>query len=163
MSPADDSTSDRLPLPARLVVVCVGNICRSPMVEALLSLALRERGCGVRVTSAGTNACVGLPADPWALQLMAERGLDIGAHRGRQLLPRQLGADTQVMVTAEDQRAWLLRKRSSMKGRILHLGAYTGEDVIDPVGGNRARFEQALEAIDAGIERWLAQGWRLAD
>lgn len=148
-------------LPARVVAVCVGNVCRSPMAWGLLQLAFRERGLPVEVTSAGVHACVGMPPDPLALRLMAERGLDIGAHRGRQLLPRQVDDRTQLLVMSSDQIAWILGRRRALRGNVALLGAFTGGDIADPVGGTRRDFERALGEIEAGVAAWLDQGWQL--
>lgn len=148
------------PLPSRVIMVCIGNICRSPMAEALLLLAMRERGLATRVSSAGTGACVGMPADPLSLRLMAERGLDIGAHRGRQLLPQDMEGDVQLLVMAGDQAQWIGRKRPAARRRVALLGAWTGGDIADPVGGSRGDFEEALVQIEAGVDAWLERGWQ---
>src|SRR6266542_2985353 len=74
-----------------VLIVCVGNICRSPMAEGLL----RARFVGhrrARIESAGLAALEGRPADPIAVELLAERGIDISAHRARQLTPELLAA-----------------------------------------------------------------------
>ena len=62
-----------------ILVVCVGNICRSPMAEAMLRDALREQ-IDTIVESAGLGALVDLPASEHAVTLMRERGLDISEH-----------------------------------------------------------------------------------
>ncbi|MEO0421522.1 MAG: low molecular weight protein-tyrosine-phosphatase [Pseudomonadota bacterium] len=147
------------PLPSQVIAVCVGNVCRSPMAHALLAVALRERGLGVRVSSAGIRACVGLPADPTSIQLMAERGIDISGHRGRQLLPKQVDADTLLLVMSDDQAKWIRRQRGRLASQVAALGEFTVGDIDDPVGGTRGQFERALGEIEEGIEAWLARGW----
>ena len=64
-----------------VLVVCIGNICRSPMGQALLAAAAP----GIEVTSAGTGALIGQQADPIARELMTARGLDIEGHVARQI------------------------------------------------------------------------------
>ncbi len=155
--------SDPRPLPARVVAVCVGNVCRSPMAEALLTIALRERGLGVPVSSAGVRACVGLPADPLSIQLMAARGIDISGHRGRQLLPKQVESDTLLLVMSQDQAQWIRRQRGRLAPQVAALGHFSGGDIDDPVGGTRAQFARALAEIEAGVEAWLEHGWVLGD
>ena len=69
-----------------ILVVCVGNICRSPMAEALLWQALGEQD-GFKVESAGLGALVGHEASEHSVALMDEEGLYITSHRARQIHP----------------------------------------------------------------------------
>ena len=80
-----------------ILVVCVGNICRSPMAEALLRDALREQQ-DITVESAGLGALVDHPASEHAVTLMRERGLDISGHRARQITPDMVHAADLVLV-----------------------------------------------------------------
>jgi protein-tyrosine phosphatase len=72
-----------------ILVVCTGNICRSPMGAALLRHHLDEHGLDARVASAGTMRWERPPTDE-AITVMAERGLDIASHRSRPLTPEVL-------------------------------------------------------------------------
>ncbi|MEO0972592.1 MAG: low molecular weight phosphotyrosine protein phosphatase, partial [Pseudomonadota bacterium] len=107
----------------------------------------------------GVRACVGMPADPMSIELMAERGIDISAHRGRQLLPKQVAADTQLLVMSEDQSTWIRRQRRALMNQVAPLGAFGDGDIDDPVGGTREQFAAAARAIEDGVERWLERGW----
>ena len=69
----------------RILVLCVGNICRSPMAEAVMRQALLDRGRVVDVRSAGLGALVGHPADDNVRQLMEQRGIDVSGHRAVQV------------------------------------------------------------------------------
>ena len=70
----------------RVVLVCTGNTCRSPLAEALLRQALAARGVtGVEVSSAGTGAWEGAPASEGAYLVALEHGLDLSGHRARLL------------------------------------------------------------------------------
>ncbi len=69
----------------RILVVCTGNICRSPMAAALLGHNLASHNPAVEVQSAGLAALVGYPADSLAQELLWERGIDLSDHRARQL------------------------------------------------------------------------------
>jgi protein-tyrosine phosphatase len=151
----------RRPLPEEVIVVCIGNICRSPMAEALLGARLRAMGFGTRVSSAGVGACVGLPADPMSITLMEERGLDIGAHRGRQLDPQHVGEHTQLLVMTQDQRKWITRRRGSLADRVALLGQWGEGEIADPVGRGRVEFEAARAAIERAVEQWVSCGWVL--
>ena len=73
--------------PYRITTVCLGNICRSPMAEAVIRARVEDAGLGawVRVDSAGTDGWhIGEDADPRALQTLRAAGYDL-AHSGRQI------------------------------------------------------------------------------
>jgi low molecular weight protein-tyrosine phosphatase len=89
---------------ASILVVCTGNVCRSPMAEGFLRAALARRlgGAAPNVSSAGTAGWEGSGAMPEAVRAVSERGLDIGAHTARRLLPGMAeSADLVVCMAAE--------------------------------------------------------------
>jgi protein-tyrosine phosphatase len=93
---------------AAILVVCTGNICRSPMAEGLLRSALDRRldGRAPDVGSAGTIAIDGAPAMPESIEAARERGVDIRAHAARLLTPELIdGADLVVTMAAEHREA----------------------------------------------------------
>jgi protein-tyrosine phosphatase len=82
--------------PIELLIVCTGNICRSPMAEAFLRQRFEGRKIDATVTSAGTRT-QGRPATDEVIALMKERGLDVSEHRS-QLVGRQLIADADLIL-----------------------------------------------------------------
>jgi protein-tyrosine phosphatase len=80
-----------------VLVVCEGNLCRSPLAERLLRL--RTQGSDVEVTSAGVNAAVGQPVDPLAAEELVRLGGDPEGFAARQLTPRLL-LGAQLVLTA---------------------------------------------------------------
>lgn len=70
-----------------ILVVCTGNVCRSPLAEGFLREALKSRSAGsrVEVTSAGTMGWNGSGADPFSVEAGAERGIDISSHIAREV------------------------------------------------------------------------------
>lgn len=85
-----------------VLVVCTGNICRSPMAHWMLESFLADRSCGgVTVESAGTWGMIGHPATSEAIDVLARRGVDLSRHRSRGVDPRAVGAaDLVVAMTS---------------------------------------------------------------
>jgi protein-tyrosine phosphatase len=135
----------------RILVVCVGNICRSPMAEVVLARELAAAGLRSTVQSAGISALVDRPADPIAVELMAARGLDLSAHRARQLTPELLrGTELVLVMEAGHQRA-VESLSPTARGKVLRLGKWGNFDVPDPYRRPREEFERALALIDRGV------------
>ena len=145
----------------RILLVCTGNICRSPLAEALLRRALEERSvAGVSVTSAGTGAWDGAPASEGAYLVGLERGLDLSGHRAR-LLTRELVEEADLILTmARHHRARV--DELGGEGRVFVLGEYAGREgdeaeVSDPFGGDLEVYRDTcveLEAlVEAAVER----------
>ncbi|MCA8298684.1 low molecular weight phosphotyrosine protein phosphatase [Burkholderia sp. AU30198] len=139
---------------ATLLVVCVGNVCRSPMAQALLAARLP----GVDVQSAGIGALDGQPADPHAIDLMRERGLDLATHRARQVMSRHVTRADLILTMDLAQKRWLERRHPFLCGRVFRLGGTAhGVDVPDPYLGPRASFERSLRLIERGVDAWCAR------
>ena len=149
------------PKTTKILLVCTGNICRSPLAAALLQRALTERGIeGMDVSSAGTGAWDGAPVSEGAYLVGLERGLDLSAHRAR-LLTRELIEQADLVLTmARHHRARV--DELGGEGRVFVLGEYAGREgdeaeVSDPFGGDLEVYRDTcveLEAlIEAAVER----------
>ena len=141
----------------RILVVCIGNICRSPMAEALLRRDLQVSGSGAEVSSAGLGALVGHPADDIAQRLMERRDLDISGHRARQLDQQLIQQADLVLVMEQSHRRSVETQYPTARGKVFRLGEWSGLDVPDPYRQPEAAFEYALELIDKGVNDWVAK------
>jgi protein-tyrosine phosphatase len=134
-----------------LLVVCEGNVCRSPIAEALIAHVLP----GWTVRSAGLNALIGAPADEIAIALMRERRIDLTRHRARQITRKMCLDAEMVLVMDSDQRRRLQDIYPEACGRIFRIGEYLDRDIADPVGRTEPFFRQVLSLIDQGTAQWV--------
>ena len=137
-----------------ILVVCVGNICRSPMAEALLKSALRDHGDFI-VESAGLGAVVGHPADDNVLELMAEMNEDVSDHRARQIHPDMVKAADLILVMEAGHKRSIDTADPTARGKVIRLGEWQNRDIGDPYRQPKAVFADALQEIQEGVASWV--------
>lgn len=137
-------------------MVCVGNICRSPMAEGILKHALDEKGkTSYFVDSAGLGALTGQPADPNACQLLLQKGIDISAHRARQISSDMIRNADLILVMEAWQKTAIETRALSAKGKVFRLGKWGKFDINDPYHKESSIFRQSMTLIEQGVTQWI--------
>jgi protein-tyrosine phosphatase len=143
----------------RVCLVCMGNICRSPMAEAVLRETLAGHGLGDRVAvdSAGTGAWhAGGPMDARALRTLAEHGYDGSAHQARQFTSDWFDRYDLVLAMDWDNLSFLSGMApDGVEVRLFRSfdpDAPEGAEVPDPYYGGQEGFEEVLRLVEAASE-----------
>ncbi len=142
-----------------VLVVCMGNLCRSPMAAALIVKRAHERSHRLRVTSAGIAASVGQPSPTTVVALMERRGFDISRHRAQQLTAALARRHDLMLVMDETQQAFVELHWPDLKGKVHRLGAWRDEDVADPYGLTEQCYADCLGRIEACVADWERAWW----
>ncbi len=137
-------------MPRTILVVCLGNVCRSPMAAVLLNRALP----GFEVTSAGLEPPVGAAADPRAVRLLASEGCNLADHRARAVDSTLVESADLVLVMDSLQRETLEQRFPQSRGKTFRLCEGMNLDVPDPYRSSQQMFSIVLEMIKQGISAW---------
>lgn len=133
-----------------ILVICIGNVCRSPMAACLLRRVLPA--CDV--ASAGLAPPLGAPADPSAVRLLAREGYDLASHRARAVDEALVESADLILVMDSEQRDELERVYPQACGKTHRLCEFMHTDVPDPYGCSPSMFVIVLELIKQGIASW---------
>jgi protein-tyrosine phosphatase len=147
----------------RVLMVCTGNICRSPTAEGVLRAKLDKAGLARRifVDSAGTHGFhQSEPPDPRAVRLAAKRGYDISTLRARPVRTADFARFHWMLAMDEANLAWLNRHVRAGGGPRIELLARQApelgvEEVPDPYYGPDAGFEHVLDLIERACDGFL--------
>lgn len=135
----------------RILFVCTGNTCRSPMAAALFQSIAAEKGLSVDIASAGTAATPGASASPVAQRVLARRSLDLMDHSSKSIFELGIHPGDLILTMTRRHRDMLLRARPELGEQTHVLKEYVGAagqpDVDDPFGGSDTEYEACYEQL----------------
>ena len=153
----------------RILFVCSGNTCRSPLAEAIARTVLPGRtGFDVAVASAGTSALEGSPASGYSLEVAEAHGLDVSSHRAR-VLDRAMVRDADLIVTMgvrhRDMVGTLDPDALEYTYLLTNFSDHWDGEVPDPIGSGRDMYERTYLVIRECVESMAGRlarfdGWK---
>ena len=133
----------------KIIVICTGNTCRSPMAEAIIKMKIEDAGCVAKVSSAGIFAD-GSPVSENSKIVMNEIGIDISSHKSRQLTKEMIENADLILTMTNGHKTTVLSAVPQAEGKVFTLAEYSGEDkdVIDPFGGSIEDYKFCRNEIE---------------
>jgi len=138
----------------KILFVCTGNTCRSPMAEVLMRKLAEDRGMGdeVRILSAGLGAMEGMTASGYAVEVMRNRGISLSQHQSRPVDDNLLAEADFIFTMTRSQKDYLLYSRPDLANKVFALAQYCGEDIADPFGNSLESYELCAQQLEKCLD-----------
>jgi protein-tyrosine phosphatase len=137
----------------KILVVCVGNICRSPTAECLLHAKLTPKG--FEVSSAGISALVDHPMDKTAHEILQQNGYIWDQHKARQLTRDIIQENDLILVMEKGHLKAVTDIAPEARGKTFLLSKWLeGQDITDPYRQSKTLFELVYKLIDKACDGW---------
>jgi protein-tyrosine phosphatase len=133
-----------------ILVVCIGNICRSPMAEYFL----KQQYPQLQIESAGISGLIGHAADEKASLCMQRFGIDMSSHLAKKLNAELIKRADLVLVMSQNQQKHIEQTWPFAKGKTFRLGHWQGKNVADPYQHDQAFFDETCQLIQDCIADW---------
>ncbi len=135
----------------RVLFVCTGNICRSPMAEGFLRKMAREAGADIESGSAGLGAIEGLAPSGNSILAMKEEGIDISRQRSRMLTPEMVEEYTHIFGLGSGHAEAISSYFPAAQEKTFVLREFVADgldiEVSDPIGGDLDEYRLARNLI----------------
>lgn len=148
----------------RILFICAGNTCRSPMAQHLFLKTLggsRKNGTvEYEVLSAGLFAYDGLPASQEAIEVMTGEGIDLSGHESAQLTGKIIADADLILAMTEGHCQILMDSFPQKKDCIFTISEYAGmggQDISDPYGSGRQAYINTLQQLKEALDKVAAR------
>ncbi len=133
-----------------ILVVCIGNICRSPTAERLLKQALPHK----TISSAGISALAGHAADDTATAVADQNGVSLEGHVARQLTREMCQQHDLILVMEQKHMEAVSRIAPEVRGKTMLYGHWIKRDIPDPYRQSREAFEFTYDLLADATQAW---------
>jgi len=134
-----------------ILVVCVGNICRSPTGERLMLKYCK----GKQIESAGVGALVGHKADDMAAKVASEHNISLDGHVARQLTGNLCRENDLILVMEKKHYDLVCRIAPEVRGKIMLFGHWTAvQEIPDPYKKSEEAFQSVFNLLDCAAKKW---------
>ncbi len=168
----------------RVLFLCTGNSCRSPMAEGILKKMLREKGVeNFEVSSAGISTLNGVPASLFAMEVSRARNVDLSQHRSRQLNKKILRKADLILAMSDEHLEYIRKMDKNALDRTCLLRAFFPSSqgireappasnreespgvlyIKDPIGGSVDDYDRCFTEIEAEIGKAFQELVSLAE
>lgn len=139
-----------------LLVLCTGNVCRSPMAEALFARRMDELKLDAVVMSRGLAAPVGRRPHPHAVAVAQAKGIPLNeGKRAAAVTSADMAMATVVFVMDAGHRREVQQRFPTATGKTFLLGQWSSQEIADPINEPLSAFELAWDQCDSGAKEWL--------
>ena len=142
----------------KILVVCVGNICRSPSGERILHKKLPAKHIASAGIATQKSGLVGKGADAMACEVMEQYGIDLSDHKAQQLTPELCHEYDLILVMEKGHVEAVTNIAPEARGKTMLLGQWIGQrDIPDPYRQSREAFEHSLNLVEQAAQAWAAK------
>lgn len=136
-----------------VLMVCAGNICRSPTAEYVLKSKLTDKN--ITVSSAGLTALVAKPADAMAQKIALSHGVVMDTHQGQQLSSQLIATNSVILVMEQRHLNDVHSRYPEARGKTFLLGKWINNaEIPDPYRQSQEAFEHVYALIDSACSAW---------
>ena len=144
----------------RILVVCIGNICRSPTALGFFKDEFQKKNIACSVDSAGLAAMIDHEASLEVREIMLkDYQIDLSEHRAKQLTEEMVLRHDLILVMDLEQQHYIQSRYQFSCGKVYQLGKWQKKSIRDPYQQSRLVFEQNVSLINSCVKDWISRLW----
>lgn len=141
----------------KIIFICTGNTCRSPMAEAIGKDLAKKRGLELEILSRGIAVWDSAPAHPNAIKVMRQYNLDLSDHISKQITPQDMKENSLILTMTRNHKAAVSQILESRNSEIYTIREFIkmDGDIPDPYGGDIEIYKICAEEIYHTVKKAL--------